>query len=181
MKNYHNACHAHDAGRWPRGMTGDMTGDMTTVAGCLLVLLFAFFAQASHAACFDLAGKRYGVNPTLLQAIAQQESGFNPRAINRNGNGSYDMGLMQINSSWLPKLGRYGIKEADLWDPCTNVLVGAWILSSNIRELGPTLNALGAYNARDPQRRLHYARQVIARWDRIRVASASSSLQVNLK
>lgn len=132
------------------------------------VVLFGLAPPVRAQDCFRWAGQRYGLSPTLLQAIAQQESGINPRAINRNTNGSYDIGMMQINSSWLPKLKRHGILEPDLWEPCTNILVGAWILSSNIRELGPTLNALGAYNARHPERRLAYARQVLRRWEVLR-------------
>ncbi len=36
----------------------------------------------------------------LLRSIAEAESGLNPAAINRNSNGTYDFGVMQINSSW---------------------------------------------------------------------------------
>ncbi|WP_067271074.1 lytic transglycosylase domain-containing protein [Mitsuaria sp. 7] len=111
--------------------------------------------------CFVLAGERYGVSPLLLKAIARQESGLNPAAVNRNTNGSTDIGLMQINSSWLPTLARHGVKEGDLNVPCANILVGAWILGSNFRSMGRTVDALGAYNARDPVKRQAYARQVL--------------------
>jgi soluble lytic murein transglycosylase-like protein len=111
--------------------------------------------------CFVLAGERYGVSPLLLKAVARQESGLNPAAVNRNANGSTDIGLMQINSSWLPTLERHGVKENDLRVPCANILVGAWILGSNFRAMGRTVDALGAYNARDPVKRQAYARQVL--------------------
>lgn len=119
-------------------------------------------------ACFAFAGHRYGVAPLLLQAIAQQESGMNPHAVNRNANGTTDLGLMQINSSWLPTLARHGVTEADLRVPCANILVGAWILGSNFREMGRTVEALGAYNAKDPAKRLAYARQVLGRYVALR-------------
>ncbi|MFX1678663.1 lytic transglycosylase domain-containing protein [Mitsuaria sp. CC2] len=111
--------------------------------------------------CFLLAGERYGVSPLLLKAVARQESGLDPAASNRNANGSTDTGLMQINSSWLPILARYGVNASDLRVPCVNILVGAWILGSNFRSMGTTADALGAYNARDPAKRLAYARQVL--------------------
>jgi soluble lytic murein transglycosylase-like protein len=114
--------------------------------------------------CFLLAGERYGVSPLLLKAVARQESGLNPAAFNRNTNGSTDIGLMQINSSWLPVLARHGVKENDLRVPCANILVGAWILGSNFRSMGLTADALGAYNARDPVKRLAYARQVLRQY-----------------
>lgn len=44
-------------------------------------------------------------------------------------NGSDDYGLMQINSYWEPTLRRMGIPWDSLADPCTNVTVGAWVLS----------------------------------------------------
>lgn len=116
---------------------------------------------ASTHACWEEAGERYGVNPHLLYAIAKTESGLNPRAINRaNKNGSYDIGLMQINSRWLPTLRKYGIEEDHLWDPCINIHVGAWVLGQNISRMGNSWEAVGAYNARNPELRQRYAGKV---------------------
>jgi soluble lytic murein transglycosylase-like protein len=122
----------------------------------LLVLAIAPPAMA----CWNEAAQRYGVNPQLLYAIAKTESGLNSRALNRNPDGSYDIGLMQINSRWIPTLRRYGISEARLFDPCTSIHVGAWILAQNMRRLGNTWNAVGAYNAKTPAQRLQYAIKV---------------------
>jgi soluble lytic murein transglycosylase-like protein len=114
-------------------------------------------------ACFDLASRSYGVSASLLRAVAMQESRMNPLAFNRNRNGSWDAGLMQINSSWLPVLRRHGIQMQDLWDPCTSVMVGAWIMGANFRTMGVTTQALGAYNAAHPVLRETYARKILAR------------------
>lgn len=114
-------------------------------------------------ACIDLAAQRYNVSPILLQAIAQHESGGRAHAMNHNPNGTRDIGLMQINSSWLPLLARYGIAERDLYDPCVSTLVGAWILSNNFARLGYTTQGLGAYNAASPDKRERYAAQVLHR------------------
>lgn len=97
--------------------------------------------------CFAEAARRYNIADELLYAIAVQESRFDPAAVGWNGDGSRDIGLMQINSWWLPKLAEYGIAERHLQEPCTNVSVGAWILAGNIARFGYTWDAVGAYNA----------------------------------
>ncbi|UXU89126.1 transglycosylase SLT domain-containing protein [Burkholderia sp. S-53] len=114
----------------------------------------------ARADCLDDAAAFQHVSVSLMRGIAQVESGMNPNAVNKNTNGTFDIGLMQINSTWLPTLAREGITQQSLFDPCTNAYVGAWILSQNIRQLGPNWNAIGAYNSASPDKRLAYARKV---------------------
>ncbi len=126
-----------------------------------LFLLVALFASAAAGAtCFDQAAKRYNVPVSLLKAISIVESGGNPAARNTNKNGSYDIGHMQINSSWLPTLAKYNIDEKLLSEPCINTNIGAWVLAHNIARYGLTWEAVGAYNAASPSKRIVYARKV---------------------
>jgi soluble lytic murein transglycosylase-like protein len=125
-----------------------------------LLLGAALLCSAPAHACWEEAAQRYGIDVRLLYAIAKTESGVNPRAINRNTNGSYDVGLMQINSSWFPLLRRYGIDEKQLFDGCVSLHVGSWILAQNARRLGNAWEAVGAYNSRNPERRRAYALKV---------------------
>lgn len=111
--------------------------------------------------CWAKAEQTYGVPSKLLVAIAKVETNLKPTVISKpNKDGSYDIGLMQINSKWLSKLSRYNITERDLLEPCTNVMVGAWILSDNIQRLGYNWNAVGAYNAKTNWKRDIYAKKV---------------------
>lgn len=114
----------------------------------VLALGALFLINGAHANCWQLAGSRYHIDPLLLYAIAKVESGLNPSARNLNSDGSHDIGLMQINSRHLPALAQFGITEQHLLtQPCTSVIVGAWVLAGFIREKGYDWQAVGAYNA----------------------------------
>lgn len=137
------------------------TAKYLALAFVLSVLsLRSAFAEQNWA-CWYRAGQVYQVSPVLLYTIAMVESGNNPRAINKNKNGTEDIGLMQINSSHLSWLKKYGItREMLLEDPCLNVHVGAYILAENISRYGYSWEAVGAYNAKSPEKRARYAKKV---------------------
>ena len=124
---------------------------------CLFIICLACHPVHASAFCFEEAGNLYGISPQLLWGIAKTESNFNPRAINRNSNGSYDYGLMQINSTWARKLGK---TWNELGEPCTNVKVGAWVLAQCIQDYGYNWRAVGCYNSRTPSKGDRYAGKV---------------------
>lgn len=123
--------------------------------------------------CFQEAGAHYRISPELLIAIARTESALDPSAIHLNPDGSLDIGLMQINSLWLPALQEIGIAPASLYQPCTSIWVGAWVMAQAVARHGYTWEAVGAYNAghrRDiaaDRRRAIYAHRVSRHLDRI--------------
>lgn len=123
----------------------------------LVFIAFILFAipLISNAFCYEDAGDAYGINPSLLQAIVKTESNFNPQAINRNLDGSVDIGLMQINSYWFQ---RYGLDANMLLnDPCYNIMAGARILKTCIDKYGYTWEAVGCYNAVTRYKRVDYS------------------------
>lgn len=122
--------------------------------------LIAFAHSSASAFCFAEASARYGVPQWLLEVIAEVESSNNPKAIGQNTNGTQDIGLMQINSWWLPKLAKHGITRQDLFNPCTSVNVGAWILAENFKRHGMVWKAVGAYNAVTPAKQEIYVGKV---------------------
>ena len=101
------------------------------------------------ATCFAEAAARYKVSEKLLRCIRVTEnpSGRADVINTSNSDGSKDIGYMQINSWWLPKLSSYGIGEEQLKNTCVSVNVAAWILANNIVRYGPTWKAVGAYNS----------------------------------
>nr|WP_285844309.1 lytic transglycosylase domain-containing protein [Ralstonia pickettii] len=143
----------------------------------LVVLLLAamLFTRAAWADCLDDAANYWGVPPILARAVAQQESQMRANAIGKNTNGSRDIGLMQINSSWLPTLRRYGITEADLFDGCKNAYIGNWIIAQNIAHHGYNWTAIGAYNAVSPEKRDAYARKIYRQLMRLQGSVAPSA------
>lgn len=159
----------------PRGKVGRGLAALTAAAivGGAALPAGASAEAARVRACLQDAALRHQLDGQLLQAIAMVESGLDPRALNRgNANGTRDIGLMQINSSWLPRLAQRDITEADLYDPCVSAEVGAWILADNIARLGPTWRAVGAYNARTTARRVAYVRRVQRQLERLRRPAA---------
>jgi soluble lytic murein transglycosylase-like protein len=128
----------------------------------LLGLVLALPSLPAHAGprdCLADAAHRFGHGRAILDALMRQESGGHCARRHRpNANGSYDIGCMGINSSWLPMLEKkFGISEYDLYTPCTNIHVGAWLYARNVRRFGDSWRAVGAYNAKNEQKRIAYA------------------------
>jgi len=122
---------------------------------CLITLLSLVTAAYGEDLCFNEAGVAYRISPQILKAIAEVESNYNPRAVNWNANGTYDFGVMQINSSWALSQGM------DWWntlgDPCSNIKGGAMILSNCMKKYGYSWEAIGCYNSQTPSKRDRYA------------------------
>ena len=152
---------------------------MKVITGLLALLVAGSFSLSAEAFCFKEAGARYQIDPRLLMAIAQQESGMNPTIINTNRNKSgkavsYDYGVMQVNSNHIPKLMGMGIiksKDDLLNNPCLNVQIGACILATHLQKCGVNWSCLGSYNAgfsennEQETKRLNYARKIYRRYN----------------
>lgn len=153
-----------DSWRWPAGLVG------------LISLLGAGNAPAAEAPCtWEGAAARYGVNPQILYAIAHHESRLNPGAVHKNNDGTQDIGLMQINSRWLPHLDKFGITTRHLLDPCVNLQVGAYILALSMSRHGNTWQAIGAYHSATPERRDRYAAEIFQRLHRLGLVEPGSA------
>ncbi len=122
------------------------------------------YTSNNYSYLFKEIGSKYNLDPKLLYAIAVTESSLNPNAINYNTNGSIDYGLMQINSCHLPTLSKFGIDKNSLFQPQTNITVGAWILSKCVNKYGYSWNAIACYHmgsgSLDNREALRYVWQV---------------------
>lgn len=107
--------------------------------------------------CVLEASQYHGVNPWLLRAILKVESDFNARAVNRNANGTIDVGMAQINSVHFAELSRWGVAPASLLDGCVASYVAAWHLARQIRRHGNTWFGVASYHSTSACHNARYA------------------------
>ncbi len=82
--------------------------------------------------CINQAAIAYHIPATVILSVIKTENGKNGLAV-KNKNGSYDLGVMQINTTWLPRLKQEGITAEQIKrNPCINVHVGTWILAQGM-------------------------------------------------
>lgn len=118
-------------------------------------------------ACLMMAAQTYSIPPAVMVGIYNVEGGKIGQQV-YNTNGSYDLGPMQINTIWLPKLADYwGVsqKTAQKWvrdDACTNMGVSAWILRQHLNETGSMSKAIAQYHSRTPHLGQKYKSKVVA-------------------
>lgn len=99
---------------------------------------------SGYDAMFKRAAERYGVDWQDLKQIGVQESGLRSRATNKNSNGTYDQGVMQLNSRYH---GARGIDFDSVYDPETNINTGAAVWAEALkRSKGDVRGAFRRYN-----------------------------------
>ncbi|MBS0984398.1 lytic transglycosylase domain-containing protein [Gluconobacter cerinus] len=110
----------------------------------------------SLVACMLAASLHFGIPPRVLPTIWQIERGRNGVAVS-NTNGSLDIGIMQINSLWIPVLAHIARLSPDetvhrlLQDSCFNVTASALIVRSYLDEThGNLMQAIGDYHSHTP-------------------------------
>jgi len=100
--------------------------------------------------CIVPASQLHQVNHFVLRAILRVESGLNPGAIGRNGNGTVDVGIGQTNSMHFRELAQHGVAPEHLRDACVGTYVAAWHLRKMITRYGNTMFAIAAYHSTTP-------------------------------
>ncbi|MGD7963857.1 phage tail tape measure protein, partial [Bacillus velezensis] len=95
--------------------------------------------SGKYSSYINSAASKYGVDPALIAAVIQQESGFNARA--RSGAGA--AGLMQLMPSTAKSLG-----VNNVYDPYQSIMGGTKYLAQQLSKFGGNVEkALAAYNA----------------------------------
>lgn len=143
---------------------------------CLCALLTASTSAAPAAAmsissdreiarCIARAASGKDWLEKTLWGLRDQEGGWVGAEV-PNANGSHDLGPLQINSWWVPKIAavlRQPEQDVRAWlksDACFNADVARWIFLSALRSTGDYWAAIGVYHSPTTWRQRRYALSV---------------------
>lgn len=100
-----------------------------------------------------------------LRALRRQEGGWIGAEV-RNSDGSVDLGPMQVNSWWVPRIARLiGRSEPQVRsllrdDACFNVDAAKWIFLSALHDAKDYWRAVGIYHSPTRWRQMRYAKGI---------------------
>lgn len=118
-------------------------------------------------ACMALVANIYGLPPRVLPSIQAVEGG--QVGLSRlNGNGTEDLGLMQVNTIWINLLSHYSkltptiVRNNLLNVPCYNIAAAGLIMRTYLDEAGGDLmRAVGNYHSHTPVFHQQYREKVL--------------------
>lgn len=118
--------------------------------------------------CAESAAYRRNIDPDILLSIILEAERGNNGSVVSNTNGSYDLGVAQVNTiqftePWFQKI--YPDWKAVANNVCVNISAAADVLKRRIDELSPgesIWNAVGHYNSKTKPIKLTYLRKVMS-------------------
>lgn len=126
-----------------------------------------------YLACMLMVANTFGLPPRVLPAIQKVERGA-PGLASRNSNGTEDLGVMQINTIWIPVFApQVGLSPEAMRDrllnrPCFNIAIAGAIMSMHMRDTkGDLAQAIGNYHSRTPSLNATYQAKVGAAAERM--------------
>jgi len=106
--------------------------------------------------CMLVVAAATALPPRVLPVLQKIEGGA-VGVVHQNENGTQDLGVMQVNTIWVPVLAaRSGFNEAEtrtrlIEDPCFNIAAAALILRGYLDETHDSLlPAIGDYHSHTP-------------------------------
>jgi hypothetical protein len=119
-------------------------------------------------ACMALVATLDRLPPRVLPSIAVVEGGRIGLA-SPNQDGSYDLGVMQVNTRWLPLIASAvhsnidTVKTRLLADPCFNISAAGSILRNYLdQDRGNLMQAIGDYHSHTASLHQRYQVQVLS-------------------
>ena len=118
-------------------------------------------------ACLTAAATAHRLPPAMLVILLKVEGGTLGRT-SSNTNATSDIGPMQVNTIWVPKIAaRWNTTPAAAYaalrdNLCANLEAGAWILRQALDEArGDFWSGVGIYHSHTPTNKERYLRKVL--------------------
>lgn len=126
--------------------------------------------QQEIVVCAISASTQYEIPVTALLAVADTEGG-KPGQWVKNTDGTYDVGSMQFNTSYLKDLEKHGISTKDVEQSgCYPYYLAAWRISNHIKgDKGNFWRKVANYHSKTPEKNAIYQAKLIpaaAKWDK---------------
>jgi hypothetical protein len=120
--------------------------------------------------CTAFSSSVFNVPQIAVKVLVKTEGG-RIGTIMRNDNGTFDLGVMQINSSNLSRIQAvypYVTWRHIAFDPCINIMVGTWFLSEKIKDRdGDIWEGIGDYHSRTPVYHARYLKKAKSAYRKI--------------
>jgi hypothetical protein len=130
--------------------------------------------------CIDAAAHAHSIPAEVLLILLNVENG-RLGAVSQNKNDTVDIGPMQVNQIWVPKLAehwrasRAAAYRALRDEFCANVEGGAWILRQALDEAdGDLWEGIGLYHSHNERHKTDYLRLVLAQGRRLQRQALAS-------
>ena len=128
--------------------------------------------------CSALSSSVFNVPQIAVKVLVKTEGG-RIGTIMRNDNGTFDLGVMQINTSNLSRIQAvypYVTWRHIAFDPCINIMVGTWFLSEKIKDRdGDVWEGIGDYHSRTPVYHARYLKKAKTAYKKILAADNNNA------
>lgn len=120
---------------------------------------------AEIARCIRIAARGHGWLEKTLWGLREQEAGWIGAEI-ANSNGTHDLGPLQINTWWVPRIARlvdrseHQVRHWLRYNACFNAEAARWIFLSGLETTGDYWKAVGVYHSPTAWRQRNYASKV---------------------
>lgn len=119
------------------------------------------FSYHKYDSIFKKYSEIYNVPFLLLKVIAISENSMmDPNLVRKNKNGTYDIGLFQINTAKITDKELKHIKKNDLKRPEVSTNVAAFILRKIIVKKGYSWETIGEYHSKTKEHKDNWLKRV---------------------
>lgn len=118
--------------------------------------------------CIKYSAKHFALDKELLVAVLMTEQGLSD-PVRENNNGTFDLGIYQINQVRLGELADFEVTPKMLvTDHCVNSFMAAYLLNKEINEASDYWTGVGNYHygswGKYPKHHYQYIQKVYSNW-----------------